>query len=96
MRAYISGPVTGTSDYRERFMEAQENILYSGLEVVNPVAISELLPELSHREYMAVDLALLNLCDAVYFLKGWESSEGCRQERRVAMYLGLHLMYEED
>ena len=36
-RIYISGPITGTDDFYERFMKAEEMLSSEGLSIVNPV-----------------------------------------------------------
>lgn len=36
MRVYISGPITGTEDYMERFAKAEEKLTAAGHQVYNP------------------------------------------------------------
>lgn len=45
MRIYISGPITGTTDYKERFAVAEEKLKANGYEVVNPAKLAAALPE---------------------------------------------------
>lgn len=97
MKAYISGAITGTTDYEDRF-EAAERWLYEHAfrEVINPAAISALLPKgMPWYEYMGVMLPLLKYCDAIYMLKGWENSAGARIEHEYAQKLGLVVMEEK-
>lgn len=92
MKIYISGPITGTSDYRERF-EAAEAIIrtkYPGITVVNPVKETADIPDGSSWEtYMKACLKILTDRDFIYMLDGWTDSRGAILEHHVAMELGL-------
>lgn len=39
MKLYISGPITGTDDYMERFAAAQKELEEEGWSVVNPALV---------------------------------------------------------
>lgn len=80
MRIYISGKITNTDDYIKRFEKAEKELIRQGYEVINPARISACLPALEHEEYMRIDFALLEVCDAIYMLKGWGDSKGAREE----------------
>lgn len=87
MRLYLSGPITGTTDYMERFANDTQALRNCGYEVVNPC---EGAPEgLSHAEYMRRDLPLMLACDGVATMPHYERSEGCRLEVHVAHACGL-------
>ena len=43
-RIYISGPVTGTKDYKERFARAEGYLSGMGFSVVNPPKVNAALP----------------------------------------------------
>lgn len=82
---YISGPITGTDDYMERFARAEEYLKSKGYEVINPAKVNSMMPEsTTWEEYMEMSLCMLGLCDAVYFLKGWEKSRGAMVEFMTA------------
>lgn len=91
---YISGKITGTSDYMERFKLAEDKLKAQGYKVVNPAYISSLLPELSHEEYMEIDLLLLKHADILYQLEDWQYSKGANQEYGFAMALGMEIVKE--
>lgn len=93
MRIYLSGPITGTQDYVERFLEAEQKFQkVPRLQVVNPAAVSSMLPsDYSHSEYMKVMLKILETCDFMYQLEGWEGSNGCMQEFEAANRLGIKI-----
>lgn len=95
MKVYISGPITGTSDYMERFKDAQNYLESKGFTVINPALVNSNLPkDTTWEEYMRVSLVLLEQCDAIYQLKGWEQSRGACVEKRHAERLGLKIIEE--
>ena len=40
MRTYISGPITGTTDYKERFAVAEQAINAAGYVAINPEKVN--------------------------------------------------------
>ena len=42
---YISGPITGISDYMERFEKAEKELIENGYSVINPAKVNAMLPE---------------------------------------------------
>ena len=95
IRIYISGPITGTTDYMERFAKAEKKLTKKGYSVVNPAKVNSQLPEdTSYEEYMKISFCLLSLCDAAYFLNGWSNSNGANKEYRYAMVKDMIIMYE--
>ena len=93
MYAYISGPITGTTDYKERFKAAEERVaakLEPGWRVINPVEECAHLPQdAPWRDYMDVCLSLLKESDAIYMLPGWGGSLGATIEHLYAAGAGL-------
>lgn len=70
---YISGAITGTTDYMKRFERAENDLIFLGYEVVNPAKTNANLPEIcTHEDYMTVSMAELKICDTIYMLKGYE------------------------
>lgn len=45
MRAYISGAISGTEDYMERFQEAEDRLKKQGIQVVNPTKFEVLFED---------------------------------------------------
>ena len=84
MRVYISGPITGNPTYKRDFKIIEDLLVSQGHEVINPVKIAECYPYLKYGEYMKVDLALLEISDAIYMMDGWEESAGARLEYHYA------------
>ena len=99
MRVYISGPITGRAkeDYMRHFTKAAGVIEAAGYKIYNPALSHVLMPEdFTHEDYMAVSMAALKRCEAVFMLKGWEDSDGARQEHMLAKILKLPVLYEEE
>ena len=96
MRIYISGPITGVLDYKEKFDAAEKKLKteYPNAEIINPTMV--VLPEsCTHEDYMRIDFMLLDLADVIYMLKGWEWSKGANQEYGYAMAKDYIILKEE-
>ena len=95
MRIYLSGPITGTKDYMERFAAAESELSEFDLAVVNPAKVNGQLPkETTYSEYMEMSMAMLKQCDAIYMLKGWTDSPGAMAEFEYAYEHGISILFE--
>lgn len=99
-KIYISGKITGTEDYLSRFAEAEEllnNIGYEGA-VFNPAKVSAGLPleTTSYRDYIHIGLLMLDACEAIFMLSGWQDSPGASLELHYAATLGYKIIFEEE
>ena len=96
MNIYISGPIEGVDNYREKFERAKRIIEKGGHKAmaINPAGLD--LYGLTREQMVNVDLALLDLCDTIYMLKGWEQSCGANREYGYALAKGLDIMFERD
>lgn len=43
---------------------------------------------------MAMSFTMLEMCDAIYFMKGWEESDGAVREQAKASKLGIKFLYQ--
>lgn len=94
IRVYISGPITGTTDYMERF-EAAEKRLNGEYSVINPAKVNSNMPEdTTHEEYMKMSICMLSMCDAIFMLNGWEDSIGACEENIYALKNGIRIFRE--
>ena len=81
MKMYISGAITGTDNYMERFAKAEKELTENGYSVINPAKVNAQLPEdTTYEEYMKMCFCMLDMCDSIYMLKGWEKSCGANRE----------------
>lgn len=98
MRIYISGPISGVDNFRYRFANAQMWLeeKYKPEFCINPAANNEAIESVDYERIMGVSLALVEVCDTIYLLRGWERSLGCRQEYGYAMAKGMRVIKECD
>ena len=95
MKIYISGPITGTSDYMERFNNAQKYLESKGHSVVNPALVNSNLPkDTSYDDYMKMSFCMLDMCDAIYMLNGYDKSAGSKLELARARKLHIDVYRE--
>lgn len=95
MKIYISGAITGTDDFMERFSVAQKKLERDGHDVVNPALVNSNLPKsTTYSEYMDMSICMLKMCDAIYLLDGWKSSRGANLEIIFAMLNNKKILYE--
>ena len=84
-RIYISGAITGTTDYMERFAAAEKQLTAKGYDVVNPARINAEMPVNStHEHYMIVSYALLDTCGSMYVMPDSSDSIGVADEIQCA------------
>ena len=93
-KVYISGQITGIeSEAPLLFAEAELQLRIDGFLVVNPTTI-EHNHDKTWLSYMREDIKSLVDCDAIYMLSNWTNSRGAEIERKIAIDLGLEVMYE--
>lgn len=95
LKIYISGKITGTTDYIQRF-ESAEKALSKYHIVINPSKVNAQLPkETTWEEYMKMSICMLEMCNAIYMLKGWEYSKGARLEYEFANSYNYKIIFEK-
>lgn len=97
MRIYISGAITDVKNYEENFKKAEEYWIGQGHDCFNPAALNAVLPKnMTYEEFMVIDLLLIDMCDAVYMLNGWEKSCGANREYSYALARDKTILKETD
>lgn len=90
MIVYLSGPITGIVDYKDRFQAVADKLLEQGHIIVNPANMDMVADGgLEYEDYIRLDMALLEACDAICLLPGWQNSTGAKRERARARELRL-------
>lgn len=96
-RIYISGQITGTTDFMERFAETEEYLTAEGYSVINPAKVNSFLPEgTTWKEYMKMSFCMMELCDSIYMMKGWRKSKGATREYYYARSRGMEIIEAVD
>jgi hypothetical protein len=96
IKVYISGKITGLclEQARSNFADAELQLLCQGYEPVNPMTLPH-----NHagewEDYMALDIAELTKCDAIYMLPDWQESNGARLELKIAKHLNKQIIYDK-
>lgn len=103
MKVYLSGPVTGTNDFKWRFETCEEKVKKKFTcrgntpEVINPVRIVEQLPSgADYDSIMEICFKVIGMCDAIVMMPDWQGSRGCNQEYGYARALGKEIFIWED
>lgn len=92
MRIYLSGPITGTNDFKERFSETERKIrkAFPQAVILNPVDFCSDIPAGSkHAVYMKKCLQVLATASNIYFMPGWTDSKGCLIEAEYSAIKGV-------
>lgn len=96
-KIYISGPITGVDPEvcRAHFERAENELRAQGYTPINPLKNG--LPHTAPwEEHMRRDLALMDGCEAVYMLEGWEHSRGCKIEFNMAITARKPIAFEAE
>lgn len=97
VRVYISGGISGVPDYRERFRAAEEKLVKDGWSVVNPAKVNANLPmDYTRKEFLELDFVMIDQCDAIYMMDGWEDSCGANREYGYAFAKDMIIIYENE
>ena len=90
MTIYISGKITGTDDYKERFAAVEKKLKVDGHRVINPVKVCRhIQPGSSWVTYMRTCIRALTRADAIYLLRDWRRSPGAKLEYEIAIALDM-------
>lgn len=94
---YLSGPITGEPDYMKKFEETERRLEREyRVSVINPARISAALPpDMTYEELISICERLIDKCEVIYLMPGWEKSKGCNYEAHYGRIHGKHLIDAE-
>lgn len=96
MRVYISGPITGVENFLDRFIETASKLEKDGMQVINPALTNGFMPkDTTYEEYMKLDFLLLDMCEAIYMMDGWDKSCDANREYGYALAKDKIIMHEK-
>ena len=77
------------------FSKAENKLIEDGYSVVNPAKVNSMLPQdTDYEEYMKMSMCMLDMCDYIYLLKGWQESRGANREYGYALAKDKTIMFE--
>lgn len=87
---FISGPMTNIPRLnRPAFFEAERILADHGYIAWNPAHHPD---GLKHEQYMHVCKAMLDVCDTIVQLPGWQDSKGATEEHQYALQRGMRIV----
>lgn len=91
---YIAGPMSGYEDYNVgAFYKAANDLRERGYVVVNPATLPI---DLSESDYLPINMAMLEACDTICMLDGWEESDGALAELTYALRQDYYVILYRD
>ena len=81
---YLSGRIAGDDNYIERFYDARHYLknMFSCF-ILNPASLPQ---------YMTIDMAMVEACDVMVMLDGWNNSNRARREHKRALELDKRII----
>lgn len=97
MKVFISQPMRGISDEEILIARADAFALIKSANPAAELIDSFIVDEISEKHgglrYLAKAIELLDEADAIWMLKDWENSRGCRIEHDCAKAYGIPVYY---
>ncbi len=91
-KVYIAGRISNYPQFKEHFKRVENDLKkVQDVIVLNPAILP---PELTQEEYMRICIPMLNICDSIFMLEGWENSVGASIEHALAKQAGKRIIYE--
>ena len=95
MLIYISGTIRNNPNYQAEFQKAEQWLMLKDHTPINPARFITNLPKLTEEQIMKIDYCLLEMCDGIFMLGGWQESKGACAELSYAKSLGKKVLYQK-
>ena len=97
MKIYISGAITGHDEevVLSKFGKAFWALKEKGHSLMSPDSLVN-FKGFEHEDYMHICYAMIDVCDAIYMLKDWQTSRGARMELQYAADYQKQIFYEDE
>ncbi len=82
MKIYIAGKITGLTDYKEVFAEAEAQMIAQGHSVMNPAGLNA---GFGYEDYMKICFSMIDVCDGIFMINNWSDSDGAKRELKYAI-----------
>lgn len=92
----ISGPMTGYQDNNRPALNALEhdiNLCFPDAIVLNPAVLPA---GMSWEEYMVITRSMVEVCNIILMMTGWEKSRGAKDELGRAINIGREVILEAE
>lgn len=89
-KVYVAGKISGNDKYKQEFARAEIYLKNKGMTVLNPSIIPE---GFEQAVYLHICTAMIDVCEAVYFLPTWVDSKGSNYEMGYAKGKGKVIEY---
>lgn len=102
---YIAGKYSaptkdGVSENIEKARAVYHELLHNGFGAfcphVHSAHLEDLVPAISYELFLEMDLQLMNACNVIVFLPGWENSPGAVREYEHAQNRGIEIFLWKD
>lgn len=94
-KIYMSGQ-TDSATSEKQFARAEQWLRLKDLKAVNSLAVKKTLCiAFTENEYASICLRMIDLCDGIYMLKGWQNSMQARFELSYAKAIGKRIKFED-
>lgn len=95
MLIYISGAIRNNPNYQVEFQKAEQWLMLKDYTPINPARFITNFPKLTEEQIMKIDYCLLEMCDGIFMLGGWQNSKGACAELSYAKSLGKKVLYQD-
>ena len=98
IKIYLAGQMAGLPELNyPAFYEMAEKLHKKfGWEIINPAAYKyDDDDKYTYHKVLYRDFLLIDECDGIYLMKGWENSSGASCELALARLMGLEIMFQD-